>query len=99
MHFLDELLMHPGLRLDSSRVILAGTSMGASGVWDVAAHSPTRFAAAVVTAGEGPLRASVDVAISRLRRLPMCGACARGGRNLLQLARGGPRVIACLLGR
>ena len=67
----NELLSRPELSLDPRRVFLTGTSMGGSGVWDVAARYPGLFAAAVICSGEGPKRVPPPEAAKALRQLPV----------------------------
>lgn len=61
-HVLTSLLdsVIPHFRIDPARVHLTGFSMGGSGTWDLALHTPLRFATLTPICGSGdPLRASI----------------------------------------
>lgn len=53
IHLLDVLLRVRAREIDPARVMIAGASMGAYGVWDLLVRFPHRFAAAVAVAGGG----------------------------------------------
>ena len=57
-----------GLDIDTTRLYIAGDSMGAYGVWDLVAREPGTFAAAIAGSGSGPKNK-----LDEIRKTPFWG--------------------------
>jgi predicted peptidase len=71
---LDDVMTH--FKVDRSRVILTGLSMGGRGSWELAAAHPERFVAVVPICGPGKAE---DV--TRLKALPIWAFCGDADRD------------------